>query len=123
MTSLEEVRLAVGVLEGRVEVIGDAVPVGDGLRVGGVQLDRSFRVELPVLRALEEVDLVVGRPGESGINVVWDPGEANTDFSGVVRVHLARSGEPPVLGALEEVGLAIGVTEGGVQVTGKTVPV
>ena len=86
-------------------------------------MDWSFRIELPVSRVLEEVDLVIGRPGESGVKVVRDPGEANTDLSGVARVHLARCGEPPVIGALEEVGLAIGVSEGGVQVTGQTVPV
>ena len=49
-------------LHGRVELVGDAGPVGDGARVGGVHRRAGVRVKLPVLRAFEEIDLVVRRP-------------------------------------------------------------
>ena len=49
-------------LHGRVEVVGDAGPVRDWARVGGVHCRAGVRVKLPVLGTFEEIDLVVCSP-------------------------------------------------------------
>ena len=49
LVALEEIRLAVGVGGGRVQVVGDPLPVGDGPRVGRVHCGRFVWVKLPVL--------------------------------------------------------------------------
>ena len=54
-------------------------------------------VKLPVLAALEEVNLVVAAPDEGSVHVVRHPGETLRDGLGVARCWLAV-GELPVPG-------------------------
>ena len=57
-------------------------------------------VKLPVLAALEEVNLVVAAPDEGSVHVVRHPGETLRDGLGVARCWLAV-GELPVPGVPE----------------------
>ena len=54
-------------------------------------------VKLPVLAALEEVNLVVAAPDKGSVHVVRHPGETLRDGLGVARCWLAV-GELPVPG-------------------------
>ena len=49
MAVLEEVGLAVAVLEGGVDVVGDPVPVGDGAGVAGINRGIFLGVKLVVI--------------------------------------------------------------------------
>ena len=51
---LEEVRVAVAVFEGAVDVVGDPVPVRDRLRVRPRHGRLLLGIELPVFRALKK---------------------------------------------------------------------
>ena len=65
----EEVRVAVAVLQRRVDVVRDPLPVGDGAGVAGVHRGVLLGVELVVVGPLEEVDLVVAAPHKGGVHV------------------------------------------------------
>ena len=66
---------------------------------------------------LEEVDLSVSAPDESGVDEGRDSVEAGPDRFWIAVVHLL-SGEPVVVGAAEEVRLAVRPRERGVEVSG-----
>lgn len=72
---LEEVCVTISVLQRGVDVVGYALPVGQGLGVGVLDGGALGGVEAPELGPLEEVDLAVAGPDESGVHIVGDSSE------------------------------------------------
>ena len=62
----------------------------------------------------EEIYFTVSSPDQSSVHIVRNSLESVAESLGVSLVQLARGGEPPVLGALEEVNPPVGPGEGGV---------
>ena len=62
----------------------------------------------------EEIYFTVSSPDQSSVHIVRNSLESVAESLGVSLVQLAGSGEPPVLGALEEVNPPVGPGEGGV---------
>lgn len=59
LVALEEVRVAIGVLQRCVQVVGNTLPVGDGLGIASLDRRPLGRIEAPELAALEEVNLAI----------------------------------------------------------------
>ena len=101
--ALEEVRLLILIRQHTVDVSRDPLPDFDGLRVLVSDSRRTeaaeVTLELPVLRALEEVHLAVGAPLEGSVQVVRNTREAVGDGLRVAVIHL-RTRHAPVLAAL-----------------------
>ena len=123
LTVFKEVGVAVAVAHRVVDVVGNAFPVGNGLGVGFADRRRFLRIELVKLGPFEEVDFLVAAPNEGRVHVVGNPFETFPDLFGITVVHLPAPGEPVILGALEEVRLAVGPRERGVDVGRESVPI
>ena len=68
----EEVGLAVAVLKGGVDIVGDAVPVGDGPGVAGINRGIFLRVKLVVICSLEKVDFIILAPDKCCVDTIRD---------------------------------------------------
>lgn len=121
LVALEEVRVAIGVLQRCVQVVGNTLPVGDGLGIASLDRRPLGRIEAPELAALEEVYLAIAPPNHCGVQMVGNAREALADFLRVDAVHLTAL-VAPVLSTLEEVRLAVLVGERRIDVARQSRP-
>lgn len=121
LVALEEVRVSICVFERCIQIVWHALPVGDGLGIAGFDGWSLGRIETPEFAALEEVDLAVSTPDHSRVQVIRNASEAFANLFGIGAIHLAAL-IAPVLRTLEEVGLAILVRKGSIDVAGQSGP-
>lgn len=115
LVSLEEVSIPVCVLQGGIDVVGNAFPVGYWFRVGGFHWRSLQWVKPPEFATLEEVDFSIAAPHHSSIKIVWNAGETIGDLLWIVTIDCA-SWISPVPVTLEKVCLAVFVCESGINV-------
>jgi hypothetical protein len=78
---------------------------------------RNFNCPL----TLKEVYLSVATPDDGSVNVVGNSSESIRDLLRVISIYLLAN-VPPVLRALEEVGLTVPIRKCGVNVAGQALP-
>lgn len=119
--TLEEVRVSIGVSQCGVQIIGYSFPVGDGFGVAGLNGWPLGGIETPEFAALEEIDLAIASPDHGRVQMIGNASESLADLLGICAVHLIAL-IAPVLGALEEVRLAISIRECRINVAGQSWP-
>lgn len=121
LVTLEEVRVSIGVSQSGIQIVGHSLPVRDGLGVAGLDGWSLRGIEAPEFAALEEVDLAIAAPDHGRIQMIGNAGESLADLLWICAVHLAAL-IAPVLGALEEVSLAVSIRECRIDVAGQSWP-
>lgn len=121
LISFEEVRVAVGVLKGGVDIVGNSLPVADWLRVCCLDWWSLERIESPELTSLVEVNLSISTPNHCCVDIIRHACKTFVDLLRVISVKIT-SIISPVLWILEEVSLSVLVCEGSIDVAWKTRP-
>ena len=86
-------------------------------------LTRVLRIQSPITRSLEEINLIVFPPDYCSIGVIRNSRKSSGNRPWKSRINLTVTGSPPVLIALEEEDLSVGPREGGVQIIWNPRPV
>ena len=115
LVSLKEVCKTIGVLQCRIQIIWQSLPIGNGLGIAGFYRWSLQGIETPEFAAFEEIDFAITSPYHGSIQMIGHSGKAFANILRVFTIHLT-SVVAPVFGALEEVGLAIFVGEGRIDV-------